>query len=325
MNIHKIKLRHDDLDSRNRQELYLDEQNPFTTMNFLKRKFSAAAAQPRTPEEVLELWSYVMEVPHLLETAHVSKGVRDSIHGIYTSLENTDKELWLPEDVYRFYWDAADEHRLSPKAFSTLPQPNIQELDKASDNSIVLFTNPLRPLGRVFNQEEVNGLKNWLAQSDKRQLILDTVYSYQRGFEQTTHELMETGQCFLVHSLSKAWLERGNYGVLIPPAKDDVHINWKDMLSTPPNESCTSAYIALMEEPDLPYIQQKRFSHTWEKLTPRIQEFAPDFTPPASGYFAAVQANAEDVLKQHNTHIIPASTFGSTQEDMSVISCLHDI
>mgnify|MGYP001176248475 CR=1 FL=1 len=322
--INAFNVRYNDGSTSRRTVLRLDEQNPFTTMNFLKREFTIATAQNRSPEEVLELWSQVMEVPHLLETAQVSKGVRDSLHGIYTTLEDTDKELWLPEDVYRFYWDAAGEHGLSPKAFVTLPQPDIQKLDEASDNSIALFTNPLRPLGRVFNREEVNGLKNWLAQSEKRQLILDTVYSYQRSFDGTTQELMDTGQCYIVHSLSKAWLERGNYGILIPPANTHSDINWRSVLSSPSTESCTSAYTALEQETDLPYIQQEIFSHTWEKLTPRIQDFAPDFTPPTSGYFAAVQANAEEVLKQHNTHIIPASTFGSQNQDMSILSCLHD-
>ena len=138
-----------------------------------------------------------------------------------------------------------------------------------------------------------------------------------------THELYETGQCFIAHSLSKAWLERGVFGVVVSPELDYEKV--KSVIGEPALEASTSAYAAMLNQPDLADIQQLQFKAEWERLTPDIRKFVPDFTPPENGYFKVIPVNAEQVLKDHGALIVPGSVFGSKNPNVSVVTCLFDM
>ena len=301
--------------------LRLDCMNPFKAMNFMKKVNSTTSPIPES--DVLDLWADKMRVQSLRSVALASHGVRESLKALFKYFALQKKELWLPDDTYPFYWDAALNSNLRPHGFSTSNAMNLTTLDQASANSVVVITNPVSPLGRRLNNKEINQIKDWLAGSPDRQIVIDTVYDYTSHFDALTLELFETGQCFIAHSLSKAWLERGIFGVLLTPKKErDTCAN---LLESPNSEACSSAFNAMEQCPDLPIQQQTAFSREWQRLLPKIQTLAPDFTSPVSGYFSVAKINHEVALNDFNTLVIPASVFGSRDSELSVITCLYDI
>jgi aspartate/methionine/tyrosine aminotransferase len=301
--------------------LRLDCMNPFKAMSFLK--YEPQSTAQCSSDDVLGLWAKAMNVRDYRDRAIPCEGVRESLKSLFNMFAVKGKELWLPEDVYPFYWEAAHNTGLKPLAFSTLPTPSLDTLEHASANSVVIITNPVSPLGRVLSKEETDNIKAWLNASKDRQIVLDTVYSYSRGFDCNTMELFETGQCFIAHSLSKAWLERGIYGVLLAPKKE-LEV-CKDILVPPTKDSCYSAFTTLEKQNNLPEIQQSAFSQEWARLTPAIQKLIPNFQAPKTGYFATINARYDEVLKKHNVLVIPSTVFGSSRLDLSVISCLYSI
>ena len=304
-----------------RSLIRLDCMNPFIAMNYLKSEFIGASSYGAN--DALDLWAQTMRMQAYRDIAMPTEGVRHSLKGLFNIFAANGKELWLPEDTYPYYWDTANDIGLKPHSFATLPTLDLSGIEKASHDSAILLTNPLSPLGCTLADHEVFKLKEWLERSKDRRVILDTVYSYKREFDQATLELFKTDQCFIAHSLSKAWLERGVFGALLAPEKE---INLcKEVFSPPPVSASTSAFNALKMQNDLPDIQQKAFSEEWERLMPIIQEIDPNFKAPLTGYFAAISANHLDVLNEQNKLIIPASVFGSTKSDISIISCLYDM
>ena len=301
--------------------LRLDCMNPFKAMDFLKGAPLDTASH--SVNTTLDTWASTMNVHHYRDRAIASQGVRESLKALFPIFANDNKELWLPEDIYPFYWDTAHKTGISTHSFPTLPDIDLTPLNRSSKNSVVVITNPLSPSGRFLKKQEIEQIKNWLEGSTDRQIIIDTVYSYSSSFDAHTIELFETGQCFIAHSLSKAWIERGVFGVLLPPEIN--HNLCKSIIQQPSEKSCSLALSALTKRPDLPTRQQERFSREWKRLTPFIQKFAPQFTPPSTGYFTVVEAHHEKILEESQALAIPASVFGSTNPQLSVVSCLYNI
>lgn len=300
--------------------LRLDCLNPFISMNFLKESFSGAANV--SSDQVLDLWAERMNAQDLRGQTIATPGVRESLKALFGHFAETGKQMVLAEDIYPFYWQEATKAGLEPLSFKTLPSPDFEPLKDTSDNTALLITSPLSPLGRDLNEGEVAALKSWLDESIERTLILDTVYNYRRGFDASTRALYDHGQTVIAHSLSKAWLERGIFGALTLPERNQTPL---EIFPEPSQASCNSAFSALEHQELLADIQQRAFEKEWARLTPAIQKFAPDFTPPQNGYMAVVPANAVQVLNAHNTMIVPASVFGSSNDNLSVMTCLHDL
>ncbi len=301
--------------------LRLDSMNPFTTMSFLKQTFDLAAHCPQ--ETTLAQWAQSMDIADHAEKAIAAKGVRAALTGMFKTYKAQGRELWLAEDVYPFYWQAAEEAGLTPKSFKTLPAPDFSPLENASSDAVILLTSPVSPLGRDMTGAEREALEHWLESGSERRLILDTVYTYQRHFDDAARTLYEGGQTILLHSLSKSWLERGVFGIVLAP-QDDLD-TLRGAIEPPSPEACTSAYMAMVRQPDLPDTQQRTFTEEWNRLLPQIRAFDPDFQPPESGYFGIVNAPYEEVLEKHNTLVIPASVFGSKNKNLSIVSCLQTL
>ncbi|MBL4698457.1 MAG: aminotransferase class I/II-fold pyridoxal phosphate-dependent enzyme [Phycisphaerales bacterium] len=319
MNFQEFKAFRDQV-TEQRSLLRLDCMNPFKAMSFLKVGFENA--RRHSCDDALDLWAETMGVEEYRSAAIASGGVRASLKGLFNIFAAHGKELWLPEDVYPFYWDSAQNEGLSSRSFPTLPIPDFTVLNQASAESVVVITSPVSPLGRTLNDEETSQIKHWLSESKGRRVFLDTVYSYTRGFDKNTMDLFETGQCFVSHSLSKAWLERGVFGALLAP-EGDQHV-CRNVLVSPSNMACSSAFTALGQS-NLPDKQQHAFSQEWSRLASDIREFVPSFQIPKTGYFAAINAKHDEVLKKYNALVIPATVFGSSRQDVSIISCLYDI
>lgn len=298
----------------------LDDTNPFAAMEFLKTRFNAAAVDHA---HVLDVWAASMDVSAAREQVLATSGVRDTLKSLFDMHKANNRELWLPQDVYPFYWDEALKRGLTPKTFQTLPAPAIHQLDSAGNQATALITNPVSPLGRYLDKAEVAAFTDWLQAAPERRLVLDTVYAYQAGFDAGTKALFATGQCIVSHSLSKAWLERGVFGMVLAPEQDMAAL--RAGFTEPAPAAFGAAFAALTAQPDLPACQQSAFRRQWNKLTPHIRSFAPDFEPPANGYFGVIAGNHLDILRQQHTLVLPASMFGSDRSDLSVVSCLHNV
>ena len=298
-----------------------DCMNPFKAMQFLKTEFTPHAA--RSSDDVLDIWADTMGMQNERGIALASGGVRQSLTALFNIYSAQNTEVWLPEDVYPFYWDTALSAGLTPRSFPTLPSPDFLALNQAADQSVMLITNPISPLGRHLNAQETAEIKTWLSGAKDRRVILDTVYTYTRGFDAHSLDLYSTGQCIIAHSLSKAWLERGVFGVLLAPEQDRAAC--KARLNAPDAAACASAHSALAQQVTLADKQQAAFTREWARLTPAIKRIDPNFTAPNTGYFTAINADYRDALDQHNSLIIPASVFGSRRKDVSIVSCLYDI
>ena len=97
------------------------------------------------------------------------------------------------------------------------------------------------------------------------------------------------------------------------------------VIETPNQLACSSAYNALVRHKELPKFQQKAFTKEWDKLSPSISIIHQNFIAPLTGYFTCIEANFMDVLSLHNSLLIPASVFGSSNENLSICTCLFNI
>jgi hypothetical protein len=96
--------------------------------------------------------------------------------------------------------------------------------------------------------------------------------------------------------------------------------------ATVPTEAALSTAIHTIEcQPDLPLSQQRAFDREWQRLAPVLQSVCPEWNPPPSGYFSVVRAPFQDLLETHDLLAVPASVFGSPREDLSIVTCLHDL
>ena len=320
MNFQEYKLTRENILAKY-SPLRLDCMNPFKAMDYLKDSKEASTA--RSVQETFELLLSSIHAEEYRNLAIPTRGVRSSLDSLFEIIAQRKSDLWLPKDVYPFYWECTKSHKISPYSFPTLPSPNFSFLKETSLDCFVLLTNPISPLGRALSENDYHQITAWLEQSKNRKIILDTVYSYGLHIDPISKKLYETGQCFITHSLSKAWLQRGIFGVLFTPEPEyEVCLN---MITSPNQLACDTAYEALSKSLKLPHLQQQAFDKEWQKLNSDIQNFDSTFTPPSMGYFSCIKANFMDVLTAHNTLLVPASVFGSRDHNLSIATCLFNI
>jgi aspartate/methionine/tyrosine aminotransferase len=297
----------------------LDCLNPFVAMAFTHD--TAVDVSPASSDAAIASWCEAMGMEDDRRDVIAVEGVRAALASLFRDLGRKQIDLWLPQDVYPYYWETAKQSVAAPQihSFHTLPYIDLEALDTASANATVLITNPVSPLGRYLSSDEVRDLKVWLAACPQRRLVLDTVYAYREGFDQSTLSLLDTGQVFVLHSLSKAWLQRGVWGAVVPPRKDPGQ--WKTVFEAPSDTSSGIAIDALARLRDLPDRQQALFDAEWNRLMPDLMRISGgSFRRPKSGYLGLIEVNAADALVQSNALVVPASVFG-----LSVVSCLYAI
>lgn len=302
----------------------LDCLNPFVAMAFTHAPL--AGADDRTSGEAIETWSAVMGMQHPAGSVVAVNGVRAGLTALFSALDARNMELILPADVYPFYWDTARGlvRRHPIRSFETLPLPDFSSLSEASSRSLALITNPVSPLGRYLSEDEVSTLKAWLSASPDRRLALDCVYAYRNGFDASTLSLLETGQVFVFHSLSKAWLQRGVWGAVVCPVADGE--SWRDIFSEPSAVSSGIACAALADLSDLPDAQQALFDREWDRLMPDLMRISDGrFKKPVSGYLGFIDVDHKTALSEHGALLVPASVFGSADAGLSVASCLYSM
>jgi hypothetical protein len=72
-------------------------------------------------------------------------------------------------------------------------------------------------------------------------------------------------------------------------------------------------------------LQQQAFSSEWLRLMPEIRRVKLDWEPPTSGYFSVIGLPFTILLHEHGILSVPATVFGAATDELSVVTCLHDL
>jgi aspartate/methionine/tyrosine aminotransferase len=277
-------------------------------------------------DQTVAEWSKATGIALDPERTVIGRGVRDLLSATFSHVLKRGEELWLPEDVYPVYWELARCAQLNARPFVTLPQPNWDFLAQTSARSAIVLPIPLSPLGRWPAEGEIAALNRWLLGSRHRFLILDAVYTFNfrasRGIWDSF--VMENSeQCMMLWSCSKSWLMRGLLGLAAVPGR--LASSLEGHAQRPTETDLGKIHGVLTARPDLPRWQQEAFNREWRRLAPDIRSAAPDWQPPAAGYFSIVSAPFATLLDEHDILSVPASVFGTRHNDFSIVTCLHDL
>ena len=323
MNYQQWRARRDELIDRY-QPLRLDCMNPFYALDHIRLQHVENSDPVRRIDTVVQAWSDCAGVELDMGTWFVTRGVRSFLRTLCCAIGKSDKTgLWMPSDVFPTYHTIAADARIIPESFTVMPSPDFRPLEHAGPNDVLVLPLPLTPIGRSLAEPETDGIVGWLRQSPARTVVIDTVYAYKASGYEGLDRLIETGQCIQAWSISKTWIQRQVFGVAIVPDA------WASVLASPcdapSDEDIHRAIACFTQQPDLPRKQQERFEAQWEMLRPEIVKVCPKWTPPETGYFSILPMASQALLDNYGMLAVPASVFGSRRDDLSVISCLHDI
>ena len=246
--------------------------------------------------------------------------MRDLLAGLLPVLRERTDELWIPADVYPVYDELARRAELEPRRFATMPSPEWEFIERAGPRAVVLLPVPLAPIGRWLEPAERDRLLNWLCESEERRLVVDAAYTFDFANGRSVLEaFLSTGRCAILFSAAKSWLRHGSYGVAWIP--EDLAVPTRDRIAEPGSFGDLPTWMT--EKPNLPLRLEHTFRRTWARLEPRMRDASSSWRAPDTGYFGIVRRRFEELLSDHGILSVPASVFGSTREDVSVVSCLY--
>lgn len=259
--------------------------------------------------------------------ALICRGVRHALSLIFRRLAADGANLWIPEDVYPVYQVLARAAGIEPRTFVTLPEPEIPSVRPGTGAEYLLVANPWKPLGRYLNRGECDLLIEWVDASPRRYVLLDCVYDLGNPLHPATMQLQQTGRAILLHSVTKGWLWPETFGV--------AHVG----------EGCASFESDFRDEP--PSVMQLRQAQYFlsteagcparvgDALERRLLRFMTsvpaavtsrllvDSAQRARGsYLFPVPIDARQMLEQYRLLAIPASAFGSSNWNGSILTSL---
>ncbi len=244
---------------------------------------------------------------------------RHSLALLLPELARRNGLMMMPSDVYPVYSQIAAASELVPECFPTFP-----ELSLPDHGDWLQLPNPLKPAGRWLTNEELQSIKLWLEQDSRRRILIDAVYNFQTQIHPTSLALFETQQAFLMHSLSKAWLNPKVMGVCIVPEAD-----WNDVVPifrvNSPDQSCLRiANCLLRSHSDVPPAVDDEIHARRTRLARRLPNdiLLQPIGDTSAGYFIPLNVSYESLLQTHNMLSIPLTVFGSTEQHLCVASCL---
>lgn len=295
----------------------LDCLNPFIAM-----RWTASELEPATGLMATESLGGSLGFAERKKDLVDVPGVRSALEDIFDHYGKRGWSLWLPEDVYPFYWEAARPHFKAINSFPTLPQPDLSGLTSALGPSLAVVTAPWSPLGRHANPNEVEALRSWLLAAPDRLLVLDTVYSYRTVLHPSLWALWETGRVIVLSSLSKTHLQRGMFGIAALPSGLTDQPAFRGAAPERHDVACS----AIQADPHHGVRQQEFFDREWLRLSPVIEKITGHpFVAPENGYMACIKANCQRALEEHNVMVVPGSVFGSSDPNLSIVTCLYEM
>ncbi|MEQ1893362.1 MAG: hypothetical protein ABL998_12515 [Planctomycetota bacterium] len=296
--------------------LRLDCMNPARALERWRPSEPADDVAAASVEELLLAWNAATGIGLSREQARLERGVRALLEELLPVLAADAAEVWLPEDVYPVYWNMP-RGTAAACAFRTLPAPDWSFLARTHSAATLLLPAPLAPLGRWLTPREVELLHDWLAGSSRRRLVLDAAYCYDFGaFARKLAPLLAAPGVVWIASLRKPWLCADTLGIArVPRELAHPHAALGDRMRA-------RAVTLLRTARDLPLRQARAFEAEWQRLAPAIRAADPAWQPPESGYFGVVRADFRELFERHGLLCVPASVFGSSRPDLSVVSCL---
>ncbi|CAM9211815.1 unnamed protein product, partial [Ectocarpus fasciculatus] len=255
----------------------------------------------------------------------VTKGVRDSIYLLLSTLPGSCDQVVWPRDVYPVYEKLIykalpNVNRL--EQFDTLSGFDIKsiKLEGLSTNAVLVLPFPLTPLGAYIDDNAMDLLSAWLRDGPNRRIIFDCVYSYDMNNDCDRMRAVQSDQVAFAFSLAKSWAS---------PFLEPLTIGGERMCMTCALTIECSRASLLSRKPRGFWSTNRsyrRFSRSWKRLEPLIKHLYPVFRPPESGYFSTLPISYVDLLKNvSSTCAVPVSVFGGLSRNTSVISCLYDI
>lgn len=255
--------------------------------------------------------------------ALISCGVRDSLALLFRHYARRNVYLWLPSDIYPAYGELARAAGLKPHLFSTLPGLVWPSAKPAPMSEILVVSNPLKPLGRWLTGVEVDALTAWLSASVHRRLLLDTVYTFDTAFHPMTLRLLATDQTILLHSLTKGWLHPQIFGVALVPESDIAELAPAFRSHPPPQTNLVCARELISRHSDMPQVVAAALAKAELIFRAAVaKDIALPAKHPAPGYLTVVAGHWAELLETTNVLGIPASVFGSSCENLTILSSL---
>lgn len=294
----------------------------------LARLFSPTSAAPNHTVHRCDLAAEWVQcfgfLPEVAGCAFVSSGVRDSLTLLFRYYAETKARLWLPADNYPVYGELARAAGIAAQEFLTLPAPVWPDAKPGTAIEVLVLTNPVKPLGRWLTMEDVAVLTAWLAASPNRRLLLDAVYTFDPRFHPTTLQLVATGQTILLHSLTKGWLHPRLFGIALVPESDARVLAPIFRAQPPPQPSLARARELLSCYRKTPVAVGAEIAAARTRLRSALAGGACGLTSAdVTGYFTPVVGGWSDLLEEANVLGIPASVFGSSHEDITILSSLN--
>ncbi len=255
---------------------------------------------------------------------YLCEGVRHALALLFHQYAEEGSKVALPSDVYPVYGKLAQVAGVSTVGFETFPGFNLKKLLsdlEAAAVQIVVLPKPLKLQGRDWSAEDVTLACEWLREDPARRIILDAVYSMGLAYSSGTFSLLESDQVLLLDSLSKGWLHEQVLGAVLVPEKDAQRYAFFKNL--PPNaEKLALAQSLLTEASAVPQAleaQLERLRATFFKVLGYKGIEVPAIS---RGYLLPVHQSVEILLNTHGMLVLPASVFGSSHEDWSILSTL---
>lgn len=277
----------------------------------------------------------------------LTKGVRDAIYLSFLCLSDITKTIVLPEDVYPVYQKLVSKSvpAAAQVTYPSLSDKNFDILNTIIGDAVLLLPYPVTPRGSLLSPAHLEQLVDWVQQHN-RSIVLDCVYSYDLAANYNDlRPLLNTQRVVLCHSMAKAWVspvlehplgdtrleprEAFSRGVGFvhsynAPLLRSIEEKCKDLNMQPSTAALHQANYTLQQQAALPQEQQTRFQSQWKHLTSIIEKHVASFAPPSTGYFTTLPVSYAALLEK-DVVAVPASVFGSSNAELSVISCLYDI
>jgi histidinol-phosphate/aromatic aminotransferase/cobyric acid decarboxylase-like protein len=251
----------------------------------------------------------------------VSEGVRQSLGLLFGGFAQHQRRALIPADVYPVYLDLARAGGLQFETYSAECELTAEVLGNAD---VLLLTHPAKPFMKTLGTREKSAIAEWLSGDAARRLIIDGVYLWDDRLPDVY--VKNSNQAYFLHSLSKGWLRPLILGVALVPDQD-VEM-WTPVFRalTPSQDNLRLAQTLLTAHADfpaaVPLVLADAETRMREALTSRGISLRP--TLGLSGrYHFIVDGNWKSLLEKHNVLALPLGTFGSNDEDRSVVTSLR--
>ncbi|QDV19964.1 Histidinol-phosphate aminotransferase [Gimesia panareensis] len=192
--------------------LRLDCMNTQKALSFLAPSCSSSE-KTFSPQAALSIWQDVAGFDLTDLKIIPGKGVRELLAHLIEQLKQEQVDFIFPRDVYPVY------HQLLSgfpcQQYRTFPQWEWDFLPKLSEQrQVLLLTQPAVPVGRYLYAQETTSVLNWLSADERRLLLVDAAHAYEPNHS-IYQQLLQSGQCICLFSLSKPWLLPEQFGIAV--------------------------------------------------------------------------------------------------------------